>query len=377
MPLSTRLLWLLLILAPRVQAAPSTAPAQGASPTLITMHLKNATPQAIFAELGTQGRCLFLTNPADLFTHVTRPQSIDLDDQPFWSATRTLCERTGLYPTLVDRKKLVLSQGNRGWMDGPTVVSGPFLILAVQGARSSTVRFGKNEPRRHELTIQLAALPEPSLRVLKGARVVKLEEATDEQGRSLLPNNPPAEAMTSGGPFAWSLEAKLRFPGQAGQRIARLRGTCRFAVQSAAEPWNLPNILTVANASRTVGQHVFRVLELKKTPDALLDPALPPDAEPYTLRLAISTAGRLDVEAIQQLIHPANLRLTDATGRPLVFRSWTRLVERGQVQYVFQFLRCPEGPNPTPDPPAHLTWEIPTQTQELLIPFDFTNLPMP
>lgn len=333
-----------------------------AAPSRVTLRMKDAAPHAIFDAIAAQGQCAFTPNPADLWSRSAPPVSLDIANQPFWVAMKEACEKTGIYPTLVDRRKLTLAHGSRGWMDGPTIVSDGFLVLGVQAMRVNTIRLGKPDQVRRELSIQLAALPEPKLRVLKAGRAV-LDEAVDENGQSLMNPAGGNAVNITGGPFAWNVELRLHAPPSAGQRIAKIKGSLKFAVQTSADVWTIDDVLTASNLKRTAGKHEFTFAGIAQQPN---DPSL------YIVRITAPARGRGDLESIQQLIHPACIDLLDDKGAQLIFRAWLRGTDKQQAEYAFHFAQPASA-----GPPARLVWQIPAATEEITVPFEFSNWPMP
>ena len=131
----------------------------------------------------------------------------------------------------------------------------------------------------------------------------------DEKGQSLLLSKGPTPFAVTGGPFAWNLELRLQAPAEAGQRIARIKGSAKFSLQSAADVWTIDDVLKAANAARTIGKHTFTVAEVGKNPA---------DASQYIVRITVTGRGRAELDAIQPLMHPACLDLLDEKGTSLI-----------------------------------------------------------
>ncbi len=263
----------LLLLPLQIFAAPAT---QG-----VTLHLKDASPQSAFRDLGRQAGCVFVVNPADIWAQSLPALTLDIDAEPFWSAAKQLCAKSGLYPFYLERRRITLIQSGKGWMDGPTLVSSGFLVLASQATRINTVRFGRPEQLHHELTVTLSFLPDPSLRVLRGNRVPRIEQAADESGQALPTALPSGDGLSQGGPFAWNLEVK--FPAAAAaKRISRLKGSARFSVATSFDKWEVPDILAAANVSRTVGKGTLTIMQATKLGNRA--------PETYDVRISVSPA---------------------------------------------------------------------------------------
>ena len=113
-------------------------------------------------------------------------------------------------------------------LDAPAVRKGPFLILAGEVWRSRSVKplatpeqnafDGKAgdllASERDQFGITLTVLGEPKLRVLRAADTVRLTEALDDRGHSLLPQPGEAGAAATprGGRTAWVYGVPLRYP---------------------------------------------------------------------------------------------------------------------------------------------------------------------
>jgi len=336
------------------------------SPTLVSLHVKDAEQRAVLVELGRQAGCCFAANPPELFA-ADRPRvSLDIAKAPFWTVMKQVCDKTSLYPSYLERQSYTLSGGLRGWMDGPSVVSGAFLVVASQAVRVDSLRFAEPDVKIRDATIGLVVLPEPKLRVLRGTKHPRLEKVLDEKGRSLIGDAAVADGgLVGGGPFAWNVEIKLPAAASA-TRISLLKGQCRYLVANSCLRWEIPDILKVANATKTAGGRTCRIISVHKDVNR--------GVEQVSVTLGITSTGR---DVLGQIVHPAGIELCDAEGRPYRFRGWTRIIDRTPPEYAFHFSRLAEGDGPMPGEPAKLTWDIITGAEEVAVPFEFKDLPLP
>jgi hypothetical protein len=79
---------------------------------------------------------------------------------------------------------------------------------------------------------------------------------------------------------------------------------------------------------------------------------------------------------MQNSIH-TRLRVLDAAGGTWDSRGWSTTSNNNELSMEITYMRGngPDG-RPTGDP-VKLEWEIPTETRDLTIPFEYTDLPLP
>jgi len=367
---------LLLLVAATLLAAPPVAPAATAAasrpaaaasllePTLVTLHVKDATARAVFAEVARQTGCEFTTaNPA-LWDQQRPPVTIALDNVPAWAAVREACERTGLFPQIVGDRKVTLTADRRGWMDGMITVSGPFLLTLSQVWTVNNLRPLRPDDVQRDLRFAIGVVPEAKLRVLRGPKFARLESATDDAGNSLLPDRAPTDAPNAGGPMAWMVEGVLAHPKASPRAIASVKGTLKFLVVASAELFDVPDIAAAKDVKRKVNKRELTVQGMKK------------GEQFYEVRIVVAHAGGTDRDEAVRIVHPADVQLLDAQGRPLGRGAWFKGAQSKQhVEFMFQFTRTLETGEV--GEPARFVWQVPAEVREAIVPFEFTNVPIP
>jgi hypothetical protein len=301
--------------------------------------------------------------------------TIDVDRQPFWVAMRDLASKSG-----VELREwnggMRLMRGAGGMSTGRPVYSGAFLIVANTLTRNQTVQLTNDGAGKTDdnFGLQLTAFAEPKLRVLRAGNMVKLEEATDDKGNSLVPG-PSAAPRYYGyysGAGAWHLFANLQYPKDPGTRITKLRASATFTVQTRSQKVEVNNLPSVKEQVQMAGGTRVTIHEFKKVGDSQ-----------YQLRIAIGqdvAAGGGNAnglwEQMQNSIH-TRLRVLDAAGRTWDSRGWSTTANNNELSMEITYVRgnAPDG-RPTGDP-VKLEWEIPTETRDLTLPFEYTDLPMP
>lgn len=344
--------------------------------SFITMHLKDAAPHEVLAELERQARAGIRTYPDNLFEHGNWPKvSIDLDRVPFWDAVRQIAQQLGLTlnPWNEGMRLMRGGGGGGGQMDGPSVTEGPFLIIANSISRNQTVQLGQGADVQDDFGVRLSALVEPKITVLHCSSVVDVDEAIDDNGNNLAPEGlGPGRQYSGGSGGIWSLYARLRYPEKnPGKQIARLRGSVTFSVQSGSQVVEIPEILTAPQAVHVVEGVAVQFNGMKKKDGD--------DAGDYELTLSITQdvlRGHAWVQ-LQRSIQ-SRLKVLDAKGKPLDQRGFGSQGNNERIDFNLHFVRSrdPETGNPGGEP-AKLVWEVPTKITERKVSFEFTDLPMP
>jgi hypothetical protein len=356
----------------------------------VTLHLKDVAAADAFAQLAAQAGAPLASDPPDLLKKISKPVSLDADRWPYWQVMQSLAAQTDLEVSGVTRHNremgLGLTRGGTDWMDKPVALSGPLLIRADGLTRVSTIRLRPPRDANVEFAISLTAFAEPKLRVLDYSEVVRLVEAVDDKGNSLIPP-PDANGVTpnidvfgnhhEGNPGRWNLGATLHYPKGAGTRIARLRASAAVVVQTRAAVLDVP-IAEAASFSRTLaGLRVQRR-----------------SVDSGKCELSVFRDGRDDAEryAARMQLLAGQAQLFDAGGR-VVARSQGGVeaeesADNDKLDVRLRFIREPspaEDVKPgkrkaaatAPPEPARLVWEFPAESRELSVPFEFRDLPIP
>ncbi len=323
---------------PAPATLPTTAPTtihRSLEPTLLSVHQHDASPKAIFEDIARQSGLDFHTSAFDALPRALPKASVDIEAQPFWAVMSEACVKTNVFPHVLAPRSIALTLNGRGWMDGQCEVSGGFLVVANQVWHS--VRVARPQEGQ-ELKVALSAVPELTLRCVRGSKFAKVDEATDDKGQSLLPKQPPSDTPVPGGPMGWTSEAVLQMPAEAGTRIAKLKGSLRFLAQTQAQVWEVADIAAAANVTATIGGRALVIQELSKKDEL------------YELRVAALHKGsKTDEEAAQQVLHLADLTLLDEKGQPLSRQTALRNNAPGQVEMTFTFARTAEPGKASPE----------------------------
>jgi hypothetical protein len=336
--------------------------------SLISLSVKNGSPKDVFAELARQSNAPIRVQPANLWeSRQFAPITLQVDKQPFWLALKQVCEATGLAPinTGTDREMVVADRaaGMRVWGEAPTNVSGPFLVTCNQINRNHYVDLNQPKNVRRQCNVMLMVYAEPKLRVLQGSYNARLEEAVDEKGNSLLAPGMQYEQLQPGNSWAWNVNCNLMPPEGAGAKIAKLKGTGRFLLQTRSEKTEISDVLAARNETRAAGGKRFTLKEVRRTGDS------------YQLVITLYRSGWQQNEWNYMYTYNA-FRLVDGKGNPLTRVSNSTAhsnAESMEMTLTYQRVLF----NDAAGEPAKLLWEVPTETKEVVVPFEFTDLPLP
>ncbi len=343
-------------------------------PSIVTIRMKGAHPKEVFAELARQAGAQLRPNPTNLWESREWPKvDLDIDQQPFWQAMREICSKVGVSPQTSGRERdMVIMDRNasgRPFGEAPAVVAGPFLIVANYINRSHYVDLNQPANVRRTATIQLSVYAEPKIRVVQAAYAPDVEECVDARGNDLaMPRNAAVtlHMQPPSGGWMWNMSVSLQPKADTGDRIARLKAATRFMMQTKSETVEVDNVMAASNVTRTIGGRKFLLKDIKKIGD-----------NNYATQLTVYKAGWSAQEWTMAYAWNT-FRLVDAEGNDLS-RVGVSQTSAGadQMNVTLQFQRLNWAGQREAGEPAKLVWEVPTQTREVEIPFEFKDIPLP
>jgi hypothetical protein len=337
--------------------------------SLVTVRLRNASPPQIFAELSRQANAPLLPDPPGLFESRDWPAlDLDIQSQPFWAAMRQISARLSvtLQPAGPQQELAVVdrSPGARMLAGSPACLAGPFLVVATQINTYRSVDLNQPKNVRRHCSLALLVYAEPKLRLLQGSNTASIEEATDDLGNSLVVSPAPADYMQPGNHWLWNLNVSLAPPPQGPRRIATLKGSARYLIQTRSDAARIPDVLNARNVPRTVAGMRFLFKDLRRRGDF------------YEARLDIHRPGLNPNDWNLPNLYNS-FKLLDSRGNPFIRLGSVSPAPAADVtEITLQFQRR-NLPNQPPAEPATLLWEVPTETSLVVVPFRFSDLPLP
>jgi hypothetical protein len=333
------------------------------SPTLITLHMKDANPRDVFAEIGKQAHVDLPIWPEDLwkdarFGNIPK-LTLDIDQQPFWVALATACESASAHIQSMgqNRETTVMQGTNNDMLAGPRCASGLFIVVAESAARNHQVSFtpGRNFSNNDSIQFQLYADPKAHLLDVQNPATLTL--ATDDKGGSLIGADnavPQYRANVQG--LMVNFTAPLHYPNDGYTQAAKLKGTVAVTMAVKTETLEISD-MAAGDKSYAIGRWSVQVQEFHVT------------GANGSFNLKINTGGAPpnDIYTAAQ-----NIRVMDADGHALNRMGGGGSGFNNEINYQASFNSS--APIKTP---VKLVWDVVTETKTKSIPFEFTDLPLP
>lgn len=324
-------------------------------PTLVTLHVHDAVPGDVFADLARQCAGPLPTWPEKLWQDGNWPRlNLDYNRRPFWDVMADLSRQLQVDYITPDPQEIRIARDARP-SHGGMCVSGAFLVTA------DAMSF------RNGMTVIVCVYGEPKLTITRAASF-KLEEAQDEQGHPLLP-------QTSRRWFGRRLRAGSRQlpmlfqrpPDEVG-RIGHLKGTLNVVIQTASEVWEVRDPESMSSTTRMIDS-VPVTLE-SFTPSRV-------GGRNFELLVTLPTgsSSRGTQDEISELIR-RRMTVLDASGRKLSAGIVDARSTNDGAEITADFTPAPQPDGSPTGPPVKLLWDVPSETRECAVPFDFKSIPI-
>jgi hypothetical protein len=362
------------------QALPATHPAmqspQAASvltATSITMKVQAAPAMTALAELSKQSG--YEIRPYDARQTARGPSvSVEAVAQPFWAVLREICAKgnLNLYNNGGDTDRRIQiapsNWGGQGMMKASASIKGPFMCTLSNLERINNVDMSKPGEVSRSISVQMNVFVEPKVHATQVSYQPVVDEAVDENGNSMVPEHRGDEhsSMQSGRGISWYASLTLPYPkSNPGHRIAKLSGHIGATLQLQSEPMEIDDPLNAAETTKSIGGRHFTFKSLKKEGDR------------YMLEIVFYRDGRDQQEFSQAFNESPSIKLTDAKGRAYRFYNSGGNGDGETITRRFTLQKRSRDAADAPGEPVKLVIEVPTATQNVPIPFELIDLPMP
>jgi hypothetical protein len=353
--------------------AQTTAPADRQDwqkPTLVTLHLREVSAQQALESLEQQsGLKIEAGSKRAADQLMLTPINIDADNQPFWSVLEKIAEAADLGPgpNLKTEPGVSLTEGDRGaWSTPFTKVQGPFAIALTGVAQNATIEYGVVNPYPSApVSLTLYICPEPKVPV-QAVTGIHVSKCVDETGFPIASDEQSMFQM-----YGWPSNQSIALRPQNAGKIALIEGQVTVRVATGHQHIEVPDILAARNVIQTIDGVRISINQCVKEG---------PRGRGFPVQLTFLKDDQSDdqFKAIVARLTRAPPDLLDAAGKKLNHED---PMNPGQPtpdgwRYRFPFNRG-LGPQPTMGEPVKLSWDVPTQTQEVAIPFSFKDVPLP
>jgi hypothetical protein len=331
-------------------------------PTLITLHVKEANPREVFAEIAKQAHTDLPIWPEQLWTDNrfgNIPKiTLDIDQQPFWLALAQACQSASVHvQNMGNNQTMTIMQGsNNDMLVGPRCMSGLFIIVADSAARNHAISFARGQSATNIDDIEFHLYVDPKARLVETHNPATLTLAEDDKGNSLIATAAVSRFRSASQGSSVTFSAPLHYPNDGYTKITKLKGTLEATMAAKTQTLEIPDMAAAINTTHPVGHWTVDVQDFRLNGNS------------GSFSLKIHTGGT----SVNQMFYAErSIQLIDATGRNLVNGGGGGGNDT-EVQYSSSFS--------TSDPiksPVKLVWNVVTETKQQSIPFEFTDLPLP
>lgn len=335
-------------------------------PAMLNLNVDHVAVRTAFQQVADLEGAEAPTNPADLLSSTPGAVTARYAGQTYWETELDLCRRTGLQVRCGPAGAILTRQAADTGSDA-IACSGMFLISA---------RLARWSPDPADLGrgVRIELHAEPRAEVLQGEWRVKLAEATDERGRSLVPS--AESGMDMGGAqkladgLAWFVP--LRAVSSAESRVTRFRGNVSVLLAASIASGQTPDHA----GDRTLAGPFPVNLSCGAVSASIL--RIVPDGPSWTMEMQVdSDPSEVDWDAVMQAMGSGGLRAFDADGHELTLRSFWRGGGGPSNQVRCKWGKSPDAPLGEAGEPFKLVWRIPSKTVQLTVPFNLTNIRLP
>lgn len=324
-------------------------------PSLITLHVKNASPGEVFASLERQCGAPLPTWPEKLWGEANWPRlTLDFDRQPFWEVIADLGKRLQFDYLTTEPQEIRIARDSRH-VQAATFVSGAFLITA--------------DPMvfRNGMNIEVSVYGEPKV-VVTRAVSIKLERAEDDHGNPLLPQTSRRMFGRRFRTGSRQLPMPFQRPPDEVSRIGRLKGSITIVVQITTDTWEVKDPATMSATTRLVDS-------IPVTLESFFPARAGGEGYELLAALPVGFNSRGTQDEITELMRK-RMKVLDDNGRalppPIVDSRGTN--DGAEVTADFTPVNPTEGGRI--GAPAKIVWDIPTETRQVVVPFDFKEIPI-
>jgi hypothetical protein len=213
-----------------------------------------------------------------------------------------------------------------------------------------------------DLRVEMTLYVEPKLTPYRISSSATVETAVDEKGTNLARPRDRWDDRNGGNERStWQRQvtARLTFPNNAGNKIAKLKGYASVALAGPAQTKTVDNPLAAKNTDIVVDGLTVHLIEVRKQ-----------GAQNYYLRMAgdINSPVFKDYERFSKIA-----TLLDKDGKEFQHGGGSWGGGRGNTMEFGIYVNAPSQGSE----PKTLRVTLPTQLKELRVPFEFSDLPLP
>jgi hypothetical protein len=312
-----------------------------AGTSLITLHMKDATPKAAYTELFRQAFAAIHCEPANLLDDPKLPKvTIDADHQPFWTVEQQLARATNIGMGTEVFGTFRLQRGTTV-AAGPQVISGPLLLVLTRAL-----------PNQGAGQFAVLVYSEPKVRALMLGPQLKIAQAIDNHGNSLT----SLEAMPMPIPGQMCMPIHLQPAAKnPGDHLVHLQATLTVPVTLHPQHLEIDDLMHAAARDIHIGDFTAHFEGCKKSNN--------------WYQLTFSTIGPDPQNRMNQLLQQpvASIQTLDAKGNALFANgmSYSTGPAGNTIGFLYQTQQAE---------PHRLILDLPNKMKTIDVPMDFKDV---
>lgn len=369
-------------------------------PSLVSLHAEKLSALQLIEALNQQTPVRVSARSASSWKELEgKLFSANYERQPFWNVVRDMAQnmRIGLSNSSSSQAVQFVN-----WAPEPnalTQTSGPCLFVLSDVEHHRTLQAAGSAPQganaddataQESLALKGRFFLDPKVRWQSSDLSIVITEATDENDQSLRMETDPSDShFIVGNPSELKLELKppaKRPDGTRSSRLKLLRGSLHGAIALQTQRWEIDDALTAKNAEKTFGRgnDAMRVEleDIKKEGDdyrAVLIVSQSKSSQEGQLRYVKLATGKGVLVGISTY---RDLQLLDEQNRPLQqvkIDTRTEGDQETRIVTITATFRPQQGEEESQrtGTPAKFVFDYASDYRELIVPFEFKDVPLP
>ena len=348
-----------------------------ASGTTVTLKLASVEAVEAAAELsekaGSPGSIQF-REPSGESAPAIPKVTLELNNEPLLAGVAKLCieAKANLSQTATRESILMLQAVGKPQNDkassqlsAPASYSGPFAVFAasVGSSQGLPVIEAERGERRRQVSLNFSLIGEPKIMITAISPYAELEEVSDEQGTNYVPQDRQREGSWNPhhqGP-QYPFSASVNDVPTTLTKLVSVKGNLRVRMVKKYYLWTI----SLSDQAQQLSAE-----EMSYT----ISPPENPSPQRTRLRVTIPRGQRDEAawEVDREMMLASRFAAYDAQGKLLEQQS--RNIERSGESLIIALgmLRSKDVGAPT-----KLVWQAPLEVEEVAVPFEFKDLPVP
>jgi hypothetical protein len=359
-----RISFLLLMLVSAVCVAEPTT-----QPTFITLHVTDADPKTVLAEIVKQSHADIEAWPQDLWNgqHNTKAKiSLNMDHEPFWQAMGEFGAASQTSPQQSNGRgppsAILICQGGCDPKFGGIMKQfGMYTVVATSISHNLSTQLGRTTTDRNNY-LYLEVYADPKV-YLVGFGPAKLDVASDENGMSLVDSRQSLDGGMNFNAFCtwqFNLNVSINFPDHYGQKLKRASGVFRATVASQIDELKFDDLSKSVGAKTTAGNHTVQIRSFDFQGDH------------GSLAFHVTRTASAVTAGGNMFGELNNVQIIDAAGKRMGMGGSQGTAAQDWVDWSVSFNS--DGPAKLP---LSFVWDVVGQTQTIDQPFEFDDLVLP